>query len=158
MSKTSNGFFKVVQLGSLEDTQKLAHTLASFLKKRDILALTGDLGAGKTTFARFLIQTLMKSPTVIPSPTFTLVQTYEAENFEIWHFDLYRLKIPEEIFELGIEEAFTKGLTLIEWPEKMEPYFPQAGLKIKFELVDEHRHVLIEGNELWQPRLTSLNL
>lgn len=158
MSKISNGFLKKVQPCSIEDTQTLAHGLGSLLSKRDVVALKGDLGAGKTTFARFLIQSLMGSETTVPSPTFTLVQTYESKKQEVWHFDLYRLKNPEEIFELGIEDAFLNGITLIEWPERMKDYLPKTSLILNFELVYDERCILIEGNEEWQLRLKNLNL
>ncbi len=158
MSEISNGFFGPVQLCSIEDTKRLAEGLSMALLKGDVLALMGDLGAGKTTFARFLIQRLMGSEIHVPSPTFTLVQTYESQNFEIWHFDLYRLKNPEEVFELGIEDALLNGVILIEWPEKMGSHLPRNCLKMTFELQDDKRHVLIEGNDEWQMRLKNLNL
>lgn len=158
MSKLSNVFFTRVQLCSIGNTQRLAENLSQVVLKGDVFALKGDLGAGKTTFTRFLIQALMGSETHVPSPTFTLVQTYESRNFEIWHFDLYRLKSPEEILELGIEDALLRGVSLIEWPEKMGSYLPQNCLKITFELHDDKRQILIEGNDEWQMRLKKLNL
>lgn len=106
--------------------------MAFFLRSGDVLLLRGDLGAGKSTFARALIQTLCGSTTEVPSPTFTLVQTYDAPSFLLWHFDLYRLEAPEEIYELGIEEAFQSSVSLIEWPEKAEGLLPQKALSVEF--------------------------
>ena len=101
-----------------EATGILASQLANLVQPRDIIALTGDLGLGKTTFARSFITALGGSGEVT-SPTFTLVQVYEFTSINIYHFDLYRIKEPEEIFELGIEDAFADGVSLIEWPERM---------------------------------------
>lgn len=95
-------------------TAALAQLLAPLLRQGDVLALQGDLGAGKTTFARALINALEGPVEEVPSPTFTLVQTYQRGELEIWHFDLYRLEDPEEAWELGIEEAFSEGVSLIE--------------------------------------------
>ena len=84
---------------------------------------------GKSVFARGFVQSLTAAEEV-PSPTFTLVQSYEAPDFEIYHFDLYRLKAPEEIFELGMEEALYGGVCLIEWPEKMAGWLPENCFKL----------------------------
>lgn len=93
-------------------------------QKGDIFALYGTLGAGKSTFSRFFIQNLSDAQEV-PSPTFTLVQSYEGNDFEIYHYDMYRLKSPEEAYELGIEESFYNGVNLIEWPEKIGYLLPK---------------------------------
>lgn len=103
------------------DTAAIALRVAFLLHLGDIILLKGELGAGKSTFARALIKALCGEMTDVPSPTFTLVQTYEAPSFTLWHFDLYRLKDPQEIYELGIEEAFRCGVSLIEWPERLGP-------------------------------------
>lgn len=112
-----------------EATESLAQTLALISRRGDTYALFGTLGAGKSVFARSFIKALTNVQEV-PSPTFTLVQTYDAENFEIYHFDLYRLKSPEEIWELNMEEALYDAVTLIEWPEKMGSYLPRDIFKI----------------------------
>jgi len=91
----------------------LAARLAPLLKAGDVVALQGGLGAGKTTFARGLISALMGQDTDVPSPTYTLVQTYMAGDLAIWHFDLYRLETPEEIVELGWDDTVS-GVALIE--------------------------------------------
>lgn len=129
---------KSFHLLELEDTQNLAKTLSRSLKNGDILALDGDLGSGKTTFCRFLIQALVGKPVDVTSPTFNLVQMYDAPNFPIWHFDLYRMEDPEEIFEVGFEEALSHGLVLIEWPSRAGPYLPKNCLNLSFSIEDDH--------------------
>lgn len=128
---------------SERDTQSLAEKIASITEKGDVFALFGTLGAGKSTFSRYFIQYLTKAKE-IPSPTFTLLQTYDAENFEIYHYDMYRLKKPEEAYELDIEEAFYGGVSLIEWPEKIAPLLPKKMWKISIEAKGNERIFTIE--------------
>ena len=119
---------------SEEETIKIAQDMAEHLSSGDILALYGDLGVGKSVFCRALIRTLTHTPDLnVPSPTFSLVQTYETSAFEIWHFDLYRIEDPEEIYEIGWEEALSGNLSLIEWPDKIEPLLPPNTKKLIFE-------------------------
>jgi tRNA threonylcarbamoyladenosine biosynthesis protein TsaE len=120
-----------------QDLVTLAQPLAKDLRKRDVIALWGDLGVGKTTFARVLIQTLVGEEIDVPSPTFTLIQTYDSTHGEIWHCDLYRLKEPEEAFELGLEDAFHDAICLIEWPERLGNLLPQRRIDITFKILDE---------------------
>lgn len=110
-------------------TADLAVKIASAARTGDVFALYGTLGMGKSVWARAFINSLTGAEEV-PSPTFTLVQSYEAPEFEIYHYDLYRLKSPEEVFELNIEEAVYGGVCLIEWPEKMGGYLPRGCIKI----------------------------
>lgn len=119
---------------TLEETEEWAETFAHTLKVGDIVALKGDLGAGKTAFARAIIQSLCGKETVVPSPTFTLVQTYTAPKTEIWHFDLYRLEAPRQAEELGIEEAFIQGVSLIEWPERLGKLLPDFAQVLEFSI------------------------
>lgn len=107
-----------------QDTVDIGQKLAHMVRAGDTIALIGTLGMGKSVLARALIQELTQAEEV-PSPTFTLLQTYQAPDFEIFHYDLYRIKSPDEIFELGIEEALHNAVTLIEWPEKMGGYLPK---------------------------------
>ena len=94
----------------------------------------------------------------VPSPTFTLVQVYELTLAAIWHFDLYRLKSPEEAWELGIEDAFSEGISLIEWPEQLGSLMPQRRLEIEFLFGDrpEARRAVLDAGKDWQKRLAGI--
>ena len=148
----------VIDLPDTAATESLAQQLARQLRCGDIVALGGDLGAGKTTFARALIQSLGDKDEEVPSPTFTLVQTYELSAFALWHFDLYRLESPEDAFELDIEEAFAMGVSLIEWPERLGPHLPAERLDIRFVFGDgpEMRRVTLAGSGAWKTRMDFL--
>ncbi|MDD4556040.1 MAG: tRNA (adenosine(37)-N6)-threonylcarbamoyltransferase complex ATPase subunit type 1 TsaE [Alphaproteobacteria bacterium] len=112
-----------------QETIKFGKKLARFARKGDVFLLFGTLGMGKTTLSRAFIQELTEAREV-PSPTFTLLQTYETPDFDVYHFDLYRIKSAEEIFEIGVEEAMYEGVSLIEWPEKMEGYQPRSAFRV----------------------------
>jgi len=131
---------------SEDDTRSLAEKIASIAEKGDVFALYGTLGAGKSTFSRYFIQYLTQAKE-IPSPTFTLLQTYDAEKFEIYHYDMYRLKQPDEAYELDIEEAFYNGVSLIEWPEKIAPLLPKKLWKISIETKGNERIFTIEASD-----------
>lgn len=137
-------------------TAALAQLLAPLLRQGDVLALQGDLGAGKTTFARALINALEGPVEEVPSPTFTLVQTYQRGELEIWHFDLYRLEDPEEAWELGIEEAFSEGVSLIEWPDRLGSALPPERLELSLRHVDKGRRADLTGHGDWAARLEAL--
>ncbi len=122
--------------GSLQDTEALAKRFAEVLKPGDVLGLEGDLGAGKTAFARALIQAL-GSVEEVPSPTFTLIQTYELPALVVWHVDLYRIEDESELQELGLEEAFEEALTIIEWPERLGSQMPADYINIHMLEVGE---------------------
>lgn len=110
-------------------TEALGARLARLLVPRDVLFLRGDLGAGKTTLARGLIEA-WTGEAEAPSPTYTLVQTYEGPAGPLWHMDLYRLKDPEEALELGLEEGLDEALLLIEWPERLGALAPDDRIEI----------------------------
>jgi tRNA threonylcarbamoyladenosine biosynthesis protein TsaE len=130
-------------------TAALARGLARALERGDVVALEGDLGAGKTTFARALIAAFAaeagEAPPEVPSPTFTLVQTYDFPRAAIWHFDLYRIERPEDALELGIEEAFADGIALVEWPEQLGPLLParRIAVRIGFGAAPDARRIEI---------------
>ena len=127
------------------ETEKVAKAFAKTLKKGDIVALYGTLGAGKTAFCRGLIRSLTGEVDEVPSPTFTLLQTYETKNFVIYHFDFYRLKNPDEAYEIGIEEAFYDGVSLIEWPEKLGNLLPVRHKRIDIKIINDlTREITIE--------------
>ena len=123
------------------DTLKIASEFAKKVNTGTVVALYGTLGAGKSAFCRGFIQSLCKAEDV-PSPTFTLLQTYEAKDFEIYHFDMYRLKNPEEAFEIGIEDAFIDGVSLIEWPEKIGYLLPKNAIRITIEIQDDQSRLI----------------
>ncbi|MDD9903585.1 MAG: tRNA (adenosine(37)-N6)-threonylcarbamoyltransferase complex ATPase subunit type 1 TsaE [Rhodospirillaceae bacterium] len=146
-------------LPDLAATESFARRLAPLLRPGDIIALGGDLGAGKTAFSRALICALNGADTEVPSPTFTLVQIYELPEFDLWHFDLYRLEAAQDALELDIEDAFATGVSLIEWPERLGPYLPANRLDIRFSFADTPtaRCLQIQGGNDWVCRLESLN-
>lgn len=110
-------------------TARLAARLALRARQGDVIALAGPLGSGKTSFARAFIRAYGGAATEVPSPTFTLVEIYAfAGKPPVWHFDLYRLRAPEEALELGIEEAWGDGISLIEWPERLGALLPAGHL------------------------------
>ena len=109
-----------VNLDDLEQTKNFAISLAKQAKKGSVILLKGDLGSGKTTFAQFFIYEICGTKDIVTSPTFNLVHQYKSANFDLWHFDLYRLKNAEEVYELGLEDALKYGVSLIEWPELIE--------------------------------------
>jgi len=116
-------------------TARAAAVLAARLRPGDVVALHGDLGAGKTAFARAAIRALLGDPDAeVPSPTFTLVQTYEAPSATVWHFDLYRLADPAEVWELGWEEAVAGGIVLVEWPERLGSLLPARRIDALLEI------------------------
>jgi tRNA threonylcarbamoyladenosine biosynthesis protein TsaE len=127
------------------ETLEIAANFAKNISAGSVVALYGTLGAGKSAFCRGFIQSLCKTVEDVPSPTFTLLQTYEAPLFEIYHFDMYRLKTPEEAYELGIEDAFLDGVSLIEWPEKIGSLLPKNAIRITFQIQeDQSRLITIE--------------
>jgi tRNA threonylcarbamoyladenosine biosynthesis protein TsaE len=139
-------------------TAALAVRISALAAPGDIIALKGDLGTGKTTFARAFIRARSNHDEEVPSPTFTLVQLYEFEPTTIWHFDLYRLRFPEEAWELGIEEAFSEGISLIEWPERLGPLLPDRRLEITltYGVRSGARRASIDPGAEWQTRLTAI--
>ena len=115
-----------------DTTTALAARLGAVLRPGDCLLLEGDIGAGKTHFARALIQSLLTLPEDVPSPTFTLVQTYDTPAGEVWHSDLYRLGDPAEVEELGLFDAMEQAICLIEWPDRLADLAPAGALRLHF--------------------------
>lgn len=130
-------------LPDLAATGALAARLAARLSPPALVALNGDLGAGKSAFARAFVQAAQRAaglmPEPVPSPTFTLVQEYEAGRLTIRHFDLYRLSEPGEVHELGFDEALSDGIALVEWPERLGPLLPAERIDLLLEWIDEDR-------------------
>lgn len=113
-----------------EDTGAKAALLAGALDMGDVILLNGDLGTGKTHFARSVIQALLTTAEDVPSPTFTLVQSYQTAKGDLWHADLYRIGSPFEIEELGLTEAFETAICLIEWPDRLGTLTPPDALSL----------------------------
>jgi len=131
---------KTVTLPQLE---KIAADFISTLTVGDVVYMKGDLGAGKTTFVRAALQSLLGPKEHVPSPTFTLVQTYETTQGFIWHYDLYRIDDPAEVLELGMDEAFSQGITFIEWPERMRFIYTPKHYVVQLNAADnEHERVV----------------
>ncbi|MGA7262191.1 MAG: tRNA (adenosine(37)-N6)-threonylcarbamoyltransferase complex ATPase subunit type 1 TsaE [Stellaceae bacterium] len=147
----------VIDLPDETATAALAARIAAVAAPADIIALKGDLGSGKTVFARGFIGACGNQDEV-PSPTFTLVQVYDAGPTVIWHFDLYRIRAPEEAWELGIEEAFITGISLIEWPERLGRLLPDRRLELSFTFGDGPgaRRVAMDPGKEWEARLAMI--
>lgn len=146
-----------ITLNSPEETSELAARLGAELRPGDSILLEGEIGSGKTHFARSLIQSLMSAPEDVPSPTFTLVQAYETPIGEVWHCDLYRLSTVDEIEELGLTEAFDSAICLIEWPDKLGPLTPATALTVQMQTdpnVMETRHLTLTwSDQKWSRKL-----
>ena len=127
---------KTLNLASADETADLARRFAQHIMPADIMLLSGEIGAGKTHFARSLIHALQEpfgTPEEVPSPTFTRVQTYPVGKAEIWHADLYRLGSVDEIAELGLFDAFLNTICLVEWPERLGKTTPERHLALRFQ-------------------------
>lgn len=131
---------------SLTELAFMAAEFVRALKKGDVVFMMGDLGAGKTTFVRAAIQSLLGHDEAVPSPTFTLVQTYDSTP-PIWHYDLYRINDPEEVLELGMDEAFSQGITFVEWPQNMGSVYTPKHYVVMLETVEnaDQRRIKLIG-------------
>jgi tRNA threonylcarbamoyladenosine biosynthesis protein TsaE len=134
----------VIPLPSEAETAALGARLAGLARPGDCFLLEGAIGAGKSHLARAFIQARLGRKEEVPSPTFTLVQVYEAD-VEIWHADLYRLSHPDEVWELGLDEAFDRAITLIEWPDRLGAHVPANALRLRLEPWADGRKARISG-------------
>ncbi len=157
MSPQPCPFHQIVELHSEAETEALGRRIAGLLQVGDTVTLAGSLGAGKTVLARGLIRHFLPGEEV-PSPTFTLVQTYEAKALAILHVDLYRVKSSTELRELGLDEALERGAIIVEWPDRMGALLPKDRLDIIFEGDDEGRErtVKIIARGLFASRIGDL--
>jgi N-acetylmuramate 1-kinase len=141
-------------------TARLAEAVAAVARIGDVILLSGDLGAGKTAFARALVRAIAGTPDLeVPSPTFTLVQTYDLERLPVAHVDLYRIEAAGEVDELGLDEARSERLVLVEWPERAEGRFKGDRLEIALSLdpaMPEARRARLTGSGDWAGRLGRL--
>lgn len=140
-------------------TERMAQRLAAVAQTGDVLALHGTLGMGKTALARAFIRARAGDEALtVPSPTFTLVQTYELSTGAVWHVDAYRLASADEAVELGLDEAFATAITLIEWPEHIADLIPESALHI--HLTDGSspgsRRATLVPSDAWRTRIASL--
>ncbi len=143
---------------SADAMTEFGQRFGSVLRTRDTVLLEGDIGSGKTHFARAVLQSLMATPEDVPSPTFTLVQTYNLPIGTVWHADLYRLSDSSEVIELGLDDAFNTDICLVEWPERLGVLTPKHATKICFQVVgvDARRLTIEPGTVDWQARLEDL--
>lgn len=155
MSVVSN-FSRLLKVPS--ETEEFAASLARLCKIGDVLLLYGEVGAGKTTFARGFIETIAGMQEEIVSPTFTLVQTYPfSDDGTVWHYDLYRLQNVAELVELGFEEAIERGIVLVEWPEIARHILPETSLYINLSIEGDGRKAIVAGDVVaWGERLKNL--
>ena len=124
---------------SPEETLALGRRLGRSLRPGDVVALYGDLGAGKTQFVKGVCAAWGIDERVVSSPTFTLVQEYVGSEFPLYHFDAYRITQPSEYFELGYEDYFfAGGVCLVEWPERVESLLPAESIRVRIDHVGEH--------------------
>lgn len=144
-----------ITLRGLKATRELAQKLARLAHRGDVIALYGPMGAGKTTFARAFIQARGGMAEEVLSPAYSMVHVYEYLDGDVYHFDFKRLDEAENAFELGIEEAFANGVSLIECPERLGPHLPRHRLDIVFASARGKtvRTARLTGHGDWQERL-----
>jgi tRNA threonylcarbamoyladenosine biosynthesis protein TsaE len=135
---------RVIILPTEADTSALGARLAELAQAGDCFLLEGPIGAGKSHLARAFIRARLGRMEEVPSPTFTLVQVYEAD-VEIWHADLYRLTHPDEVSELGLDEAFYRAITLVEWPDRLGVHLPPHALRLRLEPFGEGSRATLSG-------------
>lgn len=150
-------------LPNADATRALAERLAPLLRAGDVVLVEGPIGAGKSHFCRSLIAARLAKlgrTEDIPSPTFTLVQTYELDGVDIWHCDLYRLGSPEDLAELGLDEAFETAICLVEWPDRLVAGAPRDALVLSLapgRTGDTRRARLSSPARRWQPVLAAVS-
>lgn len=149
MTNESSGFAGTFVVRSLAETEEIARRIAPRLRKGDVILLEGDLGAGKTTLVRAILNAAGVRDEV-PSPSFTLVQEYEAGGLRFAHCDLYRVGNPAELDELGIDESVHDGVVFIEWPQRAGSRIPAEALTIHIEIAGENeRRITLAGPARW---------
>jgi tRNA threonylcarbamoyl adenosine modification protein YjeE len=146
-------------LPDLDATRALATRLARCLRSGDLVLLEGDLGAGKSEFARAVIRALAGAAITVPSPTFTILQTYELPGLDVGHADLYRINTAGELVELGLDECLTRGTLLVEWPERATDLWPAERLSIGLAAVPADpaaRELTLRGTGRWAGLIATL--
>ncbi len=141
------------------DTERFAASLADHLRAGDVVGLKGALGTGKSVLARSIIRHMTGKPDlVVPSPSFTLVQTYDLpDGQDLWHVDLYRLEKPDDLLELGLEDAFCDAIMLVEWPEQAGTLLPKNHLGLDLDIAEnEARIITATLDPAWHRRIGHL--
>ncbi len=147
---------RALELPDAGATLALGGRLGARLMAGDVICLSGGLGAGKTTLARGAIAAWTGAAEDAPSPTYTLVQTYNGPRGELWHVDLYRLKRAAEAWELGLDDAFAEAACLIEWPERLEGQIPDDRLDIALAFEGDGRCATLKAHGAWRKRLDAI--
>ena len=145
---------------TVQDTEKFADSIASLIKKNDLILLKGELGSGKTTFARSIINSKYFANDInyiVPSPTFNLLQIYEFDNRTIGHADLYRVQNKEEITVLDLQKIVDEGSLIVEWPEIIDSSISANILNINFEIHNNSINLLVEDGGGWKDRIRSIS-
>jgi tRNA threonylcarbamoyladenosine biosynthesis protein TsaE len=148
MAQNSETYRGEIPLPDLGATQALGAAIAGRLQTGDAVALWGGLGAGKTTLARAILKARGITEDV-PSPTFTIVQSYDTPGLKIGHYDLYRIKAPRELDELGLDDALADGAVLVEWPERAPEALPPEALHVRLSLAGDGRLARLTGPARW---------
>ena len=156
MSTQTASDSRTVALPDAAATLDLGRRLGARIGPGDVVCLSGNLGAGKTTLARGAIEAWMGQPEEAPSPTYTLVQTYDGARGEFWHVDLYRLRRPDDAWELGLEDAFASAACLIEWPERLGGQLPRDRLDVELKPEGEGRTAALTAHGAWRAKLGSI--
>lgn len=137
-----------IPLPTAAETEALGRRLASLARPGDVILLEGPIGAGKSCLARAFIRARLGEEEDVPSPTFTLVQVYDDEGTEIWHADLYRLTHPDEVWELGLDQAFETAICLVEWPDRLGTHLPPDALTLRLTAKGDGREAVLSGGRL----------
>lgn len=144
---------KKINIISESETKNIAQYLYKISKKGDVLALSGEMGAGKTTFARHFIQQGSRDE-IVPSPSYNIYFKYRTKKSNIYHLDAWRLHGPEEVDNLGIKEYLENSILIVEWPENVKKILPSSMLKIRFDIDKKNnRNLYFTGNEEWEKRV-----
>ena len=137
------------------NTRFIAQEISNICKEGDVLAISGKMGSGKSTFIKYFIQKISNAKSV-PSPTYNIILPYETKHFVIYHMDAWRLKNHNEALSLGITEMFDGAIFLIEWAEKIKVILPNDCLKLLIKNIKNQKCIEIEGNEVWNKRLKNI--